>query len=91
MDEAFEKVGGFGKFQKVSAIINMLAQGGAAFLLTAFAFLEKEPIFKCQMDPPSNEWTYGYEENTLKEEFCAKDYHCEVHWDDVTSLHNVIG
>jgi hypothetical protein len=47
VEEAFQLVGGFGKFQKFSALMNMLANAGASFLLYAFAFLEKEPIFKC--------------------------------------------
>jgi len=53
VEEAFELVGGFGKFQKFSAIMNMIANSGAAFMLYAFAFLEAEPKFMCQLNWPS--------------------------------------
>ena len=47
IEEAYERVGGFGNFQKVSCLMNTLTNMGAAFFLLAFAFLEKEPNFKC--------------------------------------------
>mmetsp|Transcript_37143 Transcript_37143/g.45348 ORF Transcript_37143/g.45348 Transcript_37143/m.45348 type:complete len:88 (-) Transcript_37143:1028-1291(-) len=62
VEEAFERIGGFGKFQLYSCAMNTLTNMGAAFFLLAFAFLEKEPSFKCQMTPGSSEWTYGTEE-----------------------------
>jgi hypothetical protein len=52
VEEAFELVGGFGKFQKFSAIMNALANAGASFMLYAFAFLEAEPKFMCQLNYP---------------------------------------
>ena len=70
VEEAFEKTGGFGCFQKFSIIMNTLANGGAAFFLYAFAFLEAEPKFKCQFNPDSLEWTYGTKTRPLEEEFC---------------------
>ena len=47
VEEAFERVGGFGKFQMFSCVMNTLTNMGAVFFLLAFAFLEKEPNFKC--------------------------------------------
>jgi len=41
VEEAFDRVGGFGRFQKFSCIMNTLANMGAMFFLNAFAFLEK--------------------------------------------------
>ena len=82
VEEAFEKVGGFGRFQIFSGIMNMVANMGAAFFLFAFAFLEKEPAFMCQLTPGSKEWTYGTEDNPLEEEFCSAQYTCKINWDD---------
>jgi hypothetical protein len=92
LEDAFERVGGFGKFQKVSAVMNMLANAGASFLLYAFAFLELEPKFMCQLDYPSPEYTYATEERTLEAEYCSTEtiYHCAINWDDPTSIHNII-
>ena len=45
VEEAFERVGGFGKFQVFSCVMNTLTNLGATFFLMAFAFLEKEPNF----------------------------------------------
>ena len=41
VEEAYERVGGFGKFQIVSCVLNTMANMGAVFFLLAFAFLEK--------------------------------------------------
>lgn len=54
IEEAFERVGGFGKFQKFSCVMNTLANMGAMFFLASFAFLEEQPSFKCQMTPNSD-------------------------------------
>ena len=73
--------------------MNTLANMGAPFFLLAFAFLEKDPNFKCQMTPGSSEWTIGTEENPLFEEYCGtteQAYTCEINWDDPQSLHNLI-
>ena len=82
IEEAFEKVGGFGKFQIYSTVMNTLTNMGAAFFLYAFAFLEKEPNFKCQLTPGSDEWTFGTEEAPLEEAYCAGEYYCEIDWSD---------
>ena len=78
VEEAFELVGGFGKFQKFSAIMNALANAGASFMLYAFAFLEAEPKFMCQLSYPSPVWTYSTAEDNLEDEYCSKttNYHC---------------
>jgi hypothetical protein len=47
VEEAFTRTGGFGCFQKIVILFCTLGNGGGAFLLYAFSFLEKEPIFKC--------------------------------------------
>jgi hypothetical protein len=75
--------------------MNTLANGGAAFFLYAFAFLEAEPKFKCQLNPDSKEWTYGTKLRPLEEEFCNVQkgfdvYNCEVDWDHQESIHNML-
>jgi len=76
-DQAYEKTGGFGLYQKWMIVLGSLANGGNCFFLYSFSFLEKEPVFKCQLDAPqSNVWTYGNETNTLKDDFCSNDYTC---------------
>jgi len=79
VQEAFERVVGFGKFQMFSCLMNTVANMGAAFFLLAFALLEKEPTFLCQMGS-SLQWKGGSEENTLQAEYCAGVYRCEVDW-----------
>jgi len=50
----------------------VLANASAAFFLYAFAFLEKEPVYECQLDlPTSDAWTIGTVDNTLKDEYCG--------------------
>ena len=49
IDEAFERSGGFGKFQLVSAIINTLANCSAMFFFNSFTFLELRPQYMCQL------------------------------------------
>ena len=90
VDEAFERVGGFGRFQVYSSAMNTLTNMGAVFFLLAFAFLEKEPVFKCQMTPYSDEWTIGSELVPLEEEYCAKELPCDIDWTDPMSLQNLI-
>lgn len=70
----------------------MLTNAGAAFLLYAFAFLEKQPVFKCQLNYPSTEWTYGTSSNNLDEYYCSSNpvYNCEVDWKNPESLHNLM-
>ena len=70
--------------------MNTLTNMGAVFFLLAFAFLEVEPNFKCQMTEGSTEWTFGTEEAPLEEAYCSGDYVCEVDWSDPQSLWNLI-
>ena len=77
IDEAFEKVGGFGTFQKFSAVMNCLANMGAALCIYSFSFLEKEPVFECQLGGSNDEaWTHGDEDNTMRDEYCSGNYNC---------------
>ena len=50
IEEAFEKVGGFGKFQKWAIIVNTLQNVAASIFLYSFAFLEREPTYRCLLD-----------------------------------------
>ena len=65
VEQAFDRCGGFGCFQFLSAFMNMIANAAAMFFFNAFAFLEVEPIFMCQLTPGSAEWTYGTPEFDL--------------------------
>lgn len=88
IDEAFTIVGGFGKFQKFSCIMNTLTNMGAAFFLNSFAFLELQPRYKCQLEP--GVWTLGTAERPLEEEYCSaeQDNVCEIDWSSPHSLNN---
>jgi len=46
-EEALAKCGGFGRFQKLTAFMNIVALGSAAFFLYAFVFLELQPKYQC--------------------------------------------
>lgn len=70
--------------------MNTLANMGAVFFLLAFAFLEKQPSFMCQLDSGSDKWTKATDLRPLEEEFCSGDYTCEIDWKDPQSLHNLI-
>ena len=70
--------------------MNTLANCGAMFFLLSFAFLEKEPNFKCQLDAGSSEWTFGTPERPLEEEYCAANHVCEIDWADPQSINNLI-
>jgi len=41
-------------------------------MFNAFAFLETEPEFMCQLNPPSTDWTYGTYDQNLQKEFCGE-------------------
>ena len=62
--------------------MNTLANMGAAFFLLAFAFLEKEPTFMCQLDKGSHEWTRSSISNPLEDEYCSGKYNCKIDWED---------
>ena len=85
-----DRVGGFGKFQKFSCVMNTLTNCGAIFFLLSFAFLEKEPSFKCQLDAGSSEWTFGTPDKPLEDEYCAANHVCEIDWSNPQSLNNLI-
>ena len=90
VEEAFQRVGGFGCWQVASIVVNTCANGGAAFLLYAFAFLEKEPQFMCQLNGDQDIWTSGTEARPLKEEYCAKVVPCEIDWSSQESINNLM-
>ena len=45
IEEAFEKCGGYGKFQKISAVFLVLSMGLSQCFLYSFPFLELVPKF----------------------------------------------
>jgi hypothetical protein len=47
IDVAFMAMGGFGRLQKYSYVMNTLTQGAAAFFIYALVFLEKHPVYEC--------------------------------------------
>lgn len=63
---------------------------GAMFFLLSFAFLEKEPNFKCQMTAGSTAWTLGTQDKPLEQEYCSNEHVCEIDWSDPQSLNNLI-
>mmetsp|Transcript_16361 Transcript_16361/g.27668 ORF Transcript_16361/g.27668 Transcript_16361/m.27668 type:complete len:82 (-) Transcript_16361:1435-1680(-) len=78
-------MGGFGRVQKISYVMNTIAQGGAAFIVYCFVFLEKYPVFECW-----SEKTGSYEK-CEKEQFCElPDDKKSIDWDHKESLHNMI-
>ena len=90
IEDGFNRAGGVGKFQKISCLMNTLANCGAMFFLHSFAFLEREPNFKCQLTPGSSEWTLGTPDQPLEEEYCAANHVCEIDWSDPQSINNLI-
>jgi len=58
-DEAMMAMGGFGRLQKISWIMNTLTQGAAAWVVFSLVFLEKEPVYQCRFpagfDPEDSE------------------------------------
>jgi len=65
----------------MSGFVNGLSQAGAMFFFNAFAFLEVEPEYKCQMTKGSDQWTIGTPHTPLSEEYCSGQYVCEIDWD----------
>ena len=66
VDEAFLAMGGFGKVQKLSYVLNTLAEGGAAFMVYCFSFLEKMPVLLCEDE-------HGNFQECDKEDYCNLD------------------
>jgi hypothetical protein len=48
VDEAYEKCGGFGRFQKISAVFLILCMSLSQCFLYSFPFLELIPKFECR-------------------------------------------
>ena len=88
VDQAFERCGGFGLFQFMSAFFNTIANAAAMFFFNAFAFLELEPQFKCQLTP--GELTYSTPTDNLEEQFCNSPELCEIDWDSNLTINNLI-
>ena len=86
MDEAFEITGGFGRFQKVASVINILTMGSAAFFLYQIVFLEMAPKYEC-FNSKLQKW-----ESCEADAFCPPEsnVHWRVDWNDSESLHNLI-
>ena len=86
IDDAFVAMGGFGKLQKWSYVMNTLTQGAAAFFLYSFVFLEKQPIYQCK-DDVNPEW-----HECDREEVCDNDKKItwRVDWEHEESIHNLI-
>jgi hypothetical protein len=85
IDEAMNLMGGFGRAQKISYVMNTIGQAGAAFIMFCFVFLEKYPAFQC-MDE-----TTGRFRSCQREEYCDLPYNRRnVDWNDKESIHNMI-
>lgn len=85
IDEAFMAMGGFGKLQKISYLMNTLINGGAALFIYCFVFLEKEPAYQCNIN--------GDFVECGTEEFCKlpdDPKERRIDWDSPESLHNLI-
>ena len=78
-------MGGFGRLQKFSYIMNTLTQGAAAFFVYCLVFLEKQPKFECLND--DDIW-FGCE----REHFCnpGEKITWRVDWKHLESIHNLI-
>jgi hypothetical protein len=57
IEEAFDKCGGFGKFQKISATFLVISMGLSQCFLYSFPFLELVPKFGCRKSESDNEYT----------------------------------
>ena len=87
IDEAFMAMGGFGRLQKFSYLMNTLTQGAAAFFVYCFVFLEKQPKYECLNRDLGDVW-----EECEREHFCApgKKVIWRVDWEHLESIHNLI-
>jgi len=83
IDEAFMAMGGFGKLQKISYVMNTLINGGAALFIYCFVFLEKEPVYECL---EGTEW-----KECETKAYCAlPEAERSIDWHSKESLHNLI-
>ena len=93
VDQVFIMMGGFGRVQKISYVMNTLAQGSAAFFLYCFVFLEKKPVFNCR-----EVLTRAHDEEDVTDwqickdhDYCAKPENLRrVNWTDPESIHNLV-
>lgn len=87
IDEAFMAMGGFGKLQKISYLMNTMINGGAALFIYCFVFLEKEPVYLCQSTTADG--TVEHECSTAA--YCALPAdERNIDWASPESLHNLI-
>ena len=91
IDEAYMQMGGFGKVQKVSYVINTLAQSAAAYIVYCIVFLEKHPAYICIEDYKNRPIEEMQWQPCTRDEFC-NDHSItwRVNWTSPDSLHNVI-
>ena len=83
VEDAFKQMGGFGKVQKVSYVMNTLAQGSASFFVSCLVFLEKMPLLECNIN---DEW-----DTCMKETYCKlEDDLRRVNWKSPESIPNFI-
>ena len=68
LEEAFEKTGGFGRFQLKSSINIIFTMVSTTFFLNSFASLEIMPKFECK-----NKFTTGPWYSCTNEEFCENE------------------
>jgi MFS family permease len=81
-------MGGFGRLQKISWIMNTLSQGAAAFFLQSFVFLEKHPVYECRTyNKTSRQYLW---EKCDRSDFCKSKVVWRVNWKDSESIHNFI-
>ena len=83
VEDAFKQMGGFGKVQKISYVMNTLAQGSAAFIVYCLAFLEKIPLLECNLN---DEW-----QSCLKGSYCLLEEDLtRVNWKSPYSIPNLV-
>lgn len=59
-------------------------------LFNSISFLETEPQFMCQLNPPSTEWTYTNHTDTLVDQYCSGEYNCQINWNSRLSIYNTL-
>lgn len=88
VDQAFELCGGFGRFQKISAIFLVLCMGFSTCFLYSFAFLEVVPKLKCFDTGNPNQIAYRICDS---KEICANpNITWDYMWEDSETINNLI-
>ena len=90
IDQAFKKIGGFGRFQLASCIVNTVVNAATMLLFNSISFLETEPQFMCQLNPPSPVYTYTNHTDLLVDQYCSGEYNCQINWDSRLSIDNIL-